>query len=567
MIKLKKAAGVLALSAAMIMAPNVKAEDSSYFDEYLTNGKLVIKSIYDKDIAGDIVGEYVYNTYKDFSLKYGMNEETYESYPLCNDDFTKCTFEKYFEDKDEYIEKELDLVWVYDKDVKTVVDNILKKVPEDGKVFKLNDIETLKYIYSVLKNDKEIEGFDDIVSPMTFSSEFKNFIGYKNFVFEPRMGFSTPFSEFVAGTASFKYDDTIYAYVDRLGARLNMVLYVDDDESDIEKALNERLSKYFDNITIKKSNLNKNQVVNKYIDDEVEIFDACMSKIAEHEANEPVFPQQEENESYDDYMLRINEYNQAMSNWWSESSQIMVGDTYCSQFQNGNYQTADDYREHIEYLLFEEENQNQKVLDYLDDVIDDTYLVSFGDDFEFTFFVEKNSKKVYDSDISFVSNDVSTGVEVSAENNFIPLDTLIKVAKLTNGETFERIIKILNETNVEMFDLKLFSKSADNYITKLDNGSFEVRIPISDKFKDKDLIVYYVDDKENIEAHEVKISEDGAYAIFTTNHFSIYTLAQKVEDDSTTNPNTLDNISKYFALLILSGVGLITIKLSTKENN
>ena len=72
---------------------------------------------------------------------------------------------------------------------------------------------------------------------------------------------------------------------------------------------------------------------------------------------------------------------------------------------------------------------------------------------------------------------------------------------------------------------------------------------------------------QNIEAHEVKISEDGAYAIFTTNHFSIYTLAQKVEDDSTTTPNTLDNISKYFALLILSGVGLITIKLSTKENN
>lgn len=556
MISLKKAVGILGLSAAMIMAPNVKADDSSYFDEYLTDGKLVIKSIFDKDISDYALGEYVYNAYKDLSLKYEFNEETHESYPACNEDFSKCIFEKFIEDKEDYVEQELDVAWTYDKDVKTVVDNILKNIPEDGIVFKLNDIETLKYIYSVLTNDKEIENMDDMISPMSFSSEFKNFIGYKNFVFEPRFGFSSRFSEFMGGTASFKYDDTIYGYVDGLGVRLNMILYVNDDESDIEKALNERLSKYFDNIKVKKSNLSKMDVVNKYIDDEVAVFDACKIKLEEYKANEPVMPVQEDDESMEDFMARMSEYHQKLSDWFSEKYQLVVNDTYCSQFDNDEYQTSDEYKEHVEYILFEEEDQNQKVIDFLDDVIDDTYVVSIGDDFEFTFFVEKNSKKVYDSDLSFKSNDVSSGISVSTQNNLIPLDTLIKVAKLTSGEEYERIIKILNETNVEMFDLKLFSKSIDDYITKLDNGDFEVRIPISEELKGKNLVAYYVDDKDNIEAHEVKIEDD--YAVFTTNHFSIYSLAEAKEEEKV--PNTIDNIYTSVALLFVSALGFAIIK-------
>lgn len=63
---------------------------------------------------------------------------------------------------------------------------------------------------------------------------------------------------------------------------------------------------------------------------------------------------------------------------------------------------------------------------------------------------------------------------------------------------------------------------------ELEDGSFEVRIPLSEKLKGKDLVAYYVDNNGNKEEHEVTI-KDG-YAVFNTNHFSTYTLAEKVSD-------------------------------------
>ena len=76
-----------------------------------------------------------------------------------------------------------------------------------------------------------------------------------------------------------------------------------------------------------------------------------------------------------------------------------------------------------------------------------------------------------------------------------------------------------------MFDLKLYSNAQNKYIKKLDNRTFEVRIPINNKLKNKKLVVYYVDENNNKQVYDVTIKDE--YAIFNTNHFSIYTLAEK----------------------------------------
>ena len=108
-----------------------------------------------------------------------------------------------------------------------------------------------------------------------------------------------------------------------------------------------------------------------------------------------------------------------------------------------------------------------------------------------------------------------------------------------------------------MFDLQLFSKSIGN-ITKLDNGSFEVRLPISEKFKGKDLIVYYVDNNNKVT--EYKVTVDGDYAVFETNHFSVYTLAENTTEADEENPKTGDNIMLYVSMLLISGLGLGYLK-------
>lgn len=111
---------------------------------------------------------------------------------------------------------------------------------------------------------------------------------------------------------------------------------------------------------------------------------------------------------------------------------------------------------------------------------------------------------------------------------------------------------------------------------ELEDGSFEVRIPLSEKLKGKDLVSYYVDDNGNKEEHEVTIKE--GYAVFNTNHFSTYTLAEKpaetpIEtpdntpkgDDNTNNENEKDETPKTGTeiLAIESILGILAVVLAS----
>lgn len=206
-------------------------------------------------------------------------------------------------------------------------------------------------------------------------------------------------------------------------------------------------------------------------------------------------------------------------------------------------------------------------------------------DMEFAFLAVKDSSKI-NNNVSFKSNDIITNVSVSTDKK-IPLDTLIKVSELTSGDEYNKIISALNVTNSEMFDISLYSNAQDKPITKLDNGKFEVRIPIPDKLNGKTLTVYYVANDGTIEEHKVTI-KDG-YAVFETDHFSIYTLAEKTSSSasssevtisegnasttstsestniSTKNPKTGDNIGTYIITLLLSLMGFSLVIISNKK--
>ena len=127
---------------------------------------------------------------------------------------------------------------------------------------------------------------------------------------------------------------------------------------------------------------------------------------------------------------------------------------------------------------------------------------------------------------TYTSVDLGTLVEVKTDSSEVPLDTAVTVEKLTSGEEYNRIIKAIGTENGEVFEITLYSASLDKNITKLENGKFEVKLPIPEKLQNKNLIVYYVDSENKVTEHEVTV-KDG-FASFTTDHFSIYTLAEKV---------------------------------------
>ena len=64
------------------------------------------------------------------------------------------------------------------------------------------------------------------------------------------------------------------------------------------------------------------------------------------------------------------------------------------------------------------------------------------------------------------TSDIKTNIDISSNSNSIPLDTIIEAIKMENGEEYERIMKILNVKDNETFDLNLFSKTLNEYITR-----------------------------------------------------------------------------------------------------
>lgn len=167
---------------------------------------------------------------------------------------------------------------------------------------------------------------------------------------------------------------------------------------------------------------------------------------------------------------------------------------------------------------------------------------------------------------TYSGKNIETNISISSNDSSVPLDTKVSAEKLTSGSEYDRIIKLLNVSDNLTYDLNLYSESSEKYIKKLSNGTFEVKIPIPEEYKGKDLIVYYVDENNKIIPYDVK--PDGGYATFNTDHFSIYTLALKDTNNDivanenkpvnnvTENPKTNDNILIYLGIGIISLIGI-----------
>lgn len=177
------------------------------------------------------------------------------------------------------------------------------------------------------------------------------------------------------------------------------------------------------------------------------------------------------------------------------------------------------------------------------------YKVMIGDKVYYTLIKADDSKI---KKINYMTSDVATDISIATDKANISYDTLIKAKKITSGEEYQKILKILNLTNGEMFDLKLFSQEANSYVTELTDGTFEVRIPLTDAYKGKKLVVYYVDDNNEVTTYQV-VEEDG-YAVFNTSHFSIYTLGVSSEIN---NPQTSDKIIRDIVISLISFISTL----------
>lgn len=158
------------------------------------------------------------------------------------------------------------------------------------------------------------------------------------------------------------------------------------------------------------------------------------------------------------------------------------------------------------------------------------------------------------------------------KNSNIPLDTSLTVKNVNDSSIKGKI----GTENYKSYDISLYSNAKGTKIEKLENGKFTVKIPVPTELNGKELVVYYIKTTGEKEEHEVTI-KDG-YAVFTTDHFSTYTLAEKVsntetttetstttettttEKDETPKTGTIDIISYVLVVIFISTVGIIILK-------
>jgi len=507
MIKFKKLTLfllALLMFSIIILPSQVFAADDT-FDKLLTDGKLVVHSIKPTDIgtAWTVVYE---NTIMNVDEKYYLDWD--KSF---NSDFSKCTI-YYGNHQKGDPSKEVEISYVYDKDIKTVVDSLVSKI-EGKDTFSLNEIEFINYLLNQSEDS----------SMINYSSELRKAISYKNFDIDVRLGDDNSFYTERGGNAVFSYNGTIYYIKEMTTVQAKHIIYVDDNTNDVLNAVKTRLTKIFG----KDFNVTEAGTVESFLETEKQQF----IKEYNMDYNSEIRAQYATAEEFAQAMMKLNYYNE---------------DAYYS------FVTASNIYEKYYTLTI-----NGK---------------------EVKFLVIKDSSKI-NNNISLVTNDIGSNITISAKTTSIPLDTLIQVSKITNGAEYDKIVKLLEVTNSEMFDLKLYSNSTGKYIQKLSNGKFEVKIPVNESLKGKNLVVYYVDNNNKVIEYEVTVKN--GFATFTTDHFSIYTLAEKKvveetpdntpsetpdntpikeEKDETPKTGTTDIINYVLAVTIISVLGIVVLK-------
>lgn len=473
---------------------------------------------------------------------------------------------------------EVEIVFNYDENIKKDVDALVKTFPQEETFFYVRDMELINYWLSRTGDDKVDEtggGLDN------FSSELKALLGNKNYKFyvDNRMGLDNIFLTERVGIAWILHDDVIYYGDDALGTKAEHIIYVPDETGDspeellaaVQKRVDDYLGKgkvtvklggddltkamdFMDPILAeleeelapyeaKRAELKaawdaKTAIVNQYeaeispIESRIYDLNAWISEEENNIKNAGV----DETEYIADCQARIDEYKAEKA----EKEAILAEKTplrEAARVEEQELCTEYYAYENEVYLPMREGYDRQAGLkdEYLEMYEDPESEISYihnaagGCWFEITcngatyrFVVIKDSDKMLDP--TYASSDVATNVSISSTDSSIPLDTRVDVDKITSGAEYDKIMNVLDVKDNVTFDISLYSDAKGGNVTKLDNGTFEVKIPVSDELKGKDLVAYYVDKENKIVEYEVTV-KDG-YAVFDTDHFSIYTIAE-----------------------------------------
>lgn len=170
--------------------------------------------------------------------------------------------------------------------------------------------------------------------------------------------------------------------------------------------------------------------------------------------------------------------------------------------------------------------------------------------------------------ITILTNN-KTNINLNADKGVLPNGTTLEAENIKEGTFYNTVTKILsNVKGFRLYDINLLSNG-----TKIQpNGKVKVSIPIPSDFDKTKLSVYRV--SENGDKTEYKVTVEGDYATFETDHFSMYVLAEKTEETPTTTPSntddrkkddtpktgTIDVVGTLSIITVISALGIIAFR-------
>jgi hypothetical protein len=169
-----------------------------------------------------------------------------------------------------------------------------------------------------------------------------------------------------------------------------------------------------------------------------------------------------------------------------------------------------------------------------------------------------DSDDIDDSTNVLVLHDVATGITLEATPGVLPAGTRLVVNHIDSADAFNATIENALGAN--------YSRSTSHRITLLDaNGNriqpagyVTLSVPIPGDYNRNLLSKYYVSATGRLTGFTHTISADGSMLRFNTNHFSVYTLAERVatgaESSVITAPQTGDifTLGRMYALLSIN---------------
>lgn len=403
----------------------------------------------------------------------------------------------------------VNIVYNYDKEVQKKLQGFVDNFPRDIEYFRVRDLELINYWINNVESD-DTENLD------AYSGELKEAVNNNNIEYyvSNRAGADYLLCALRLGMAVFKYNGCVYYLDETLGTQAEKVIYVPDttgnSKEELIAAAQKRINDYLGNSTTVRVSYAGTA------------YDVWVER--QYEETRWMWEQDDPNMTLDEFRGTGNTYMGTYTNFDDEIAGVAGV-------------TETDYV----FLITVKVGNKEK---------------------SFNVLIRKDSSKMVTP--SYKTADMNTNIEISSTSTSVPLDAYIQASKITSGAEYEKILKLLGVDENAMFDLKLYSGSLGKYVSKLEDGTFIVKIPVPDNLKNKTLKAYYTTGSGEPEVYEVEVTEDG-YAIFSTKHFSIYTLAA-VETEADDTPETGDNVPVTAMVLMMAMAGL-TVVLKLKKTS